>query len=86
MPYSALARRHVTAGAADEEAEPVHGCCEFHVEVVVCCCLLLFVVVVMMVTVVITCRCGVCGCGIVGQDGAVKHAKDTGHINFQEFK
>jgi hypothetical protein len=32
------------------------------------------------------CRCGVCGCGIVGQDGAVKHAKDTGHINFQEYK
>lgn len=33
-----------------------------------------------------TLRCGVCGCGIVGQDGAVKHAKDTGHINFQEYK
>ena len=32
------------------------------------------------------CRFGVCGCGIVGQDGAVKHAKDKGHINFQEFK
>ncbi len=31
-------------------------------------------------------RCGVCWSGIVGQDGAVKHAKETGHTNFQEYK
>jgi ubiquitin thioesterase OTU1 len=33
-----------------------------------------------------TLRCGVCGCGIVGQDGAVKHARDSGHTNFQEYQ
>ena len=30
-------------------------------------------------------RCGVCGCGVVGEADAVAHAKATGHGNFQEY-
>ena len=31
-------------------------------------------------------RCSDCGCGVVGQAGAVRHAQDTTHTNFFEYK
>jgi len=33
-----------------------------------------------------TLRCLVCQCGLVGENGALEHAKKTGHTNFAEFK
>ena len=32
-----------------------------------------------------TLRCGACQTGVVGQRGAQKHAKETGHQNFSEY-
>ena len=31
-------------------------------------------------------RCLVCQCGLVGEKGAMEHAKKTGHTNFSEYK
>jgi ubiquitin thioesterase OTU1 len=31
-------------------------------------------------------RCLVCQCGLVGEEGAMEHAKKTGHTNFSEYK
>ena len=33
-----------------------------------------------------TLRCLVCQCGLVGEAGALEHAKKTGHGNFAEFQ
>ena len=33
-----------------------------------------------------TLRCLVCQRGLVGQEGAMAHAKETGHSNFCEYK
>lgn len=30
--------------------------------------------------------CVDCGKGLIGQNGALEHAKQTGHTNFQEYK
>ena len=30
--------------------------------------------------------CTICGTGLVGQNGALEHAKETGHIAFEEYK
>ena len=32
-----------------------------------------------------TLKCGTCQTGLKGESDARKHAKDTGHTNFQEF-
>lgn len=33
-----------------------------------------------------TLRCLVCQCGLKGQEGALAHAKESGHTNFAEYR
>jgi len=37
-------------------------------------------------TTTFTLQCLVCYQGVVGQEGAMQHAKETGHANFAEFQ